>query len=247
MKTQVVLTVSASKRLIGRAVAQMDIVQKAKKDGILVVSGGTTDGYLAEELLGHEIDKRAFRYGITTPHNPERKGGPAPQGRKDLIFRNGQIDESVDRITIVPDMKRGDVYVKGANALDYRNKVAGILIENPTGGTVGASWGRIYGSHMHIVIPVGLEKVVYHDIFSLARKTMDPDYMGPSLYPVTGIIVTEIEALKMLSGVDAELLASGGIAGAEGSVRLLLEGEAEVVKKALALVESVRDEPRFLM
>lgn len=247
MKAEVILTVSASKRLIARAVAQMDIVQKARKDGILVVSGGTTNSYLAEELLGHEIDKRAFRYGITTPHSPERQDGPAPQGRKDLIFRKGQIDDTVDRIAIVPDMKRGDVYIKGANALDYRNKVAGILIRNPTGGTVGAAWGPIYGSHIYLVIPVGLEKVVDHDIMSMARKTMAPDYPGPSLYPVTGIIVTEIEALKMLSGVDAELLAAGGIAGAEGSVRLYLEGEEATVRKALAVVESVHDEPRFLL
>ncbi len=245
MRTQVLLTVSESKRLIAKAVAQMDIVQKARKDGILVVCGGTTNGYLAEELLGETIDKRAFRYGVTAPENPERQEGPAASGRKDLIFRQGQIDDTVDRIGIVPDMSRGDVYIKGANALDYQRKVAGILIGNPTGGTVGGAWGRIYGSHLHLIIPVGLEKLVCHDIMEMARKTMTPEYVGPTLYPITGIIVTEIEALKMLSGVDAELLAAGGVAGAEGAVYLYLEGDDATIQKAKAVVQSVRGEPRF--
>jgi hypothetical protein len=225
----------------------MEIVQTAKNEGILVICGGTTNGYLAEEFLGETIDKRAFRYGITLPSNPEKGSGGAPSGRKDLIYRHGHIDDTVDRIGIVPDMKRGDVFIKGANALDYKNKVAGILIANPTGGTVGGGWGRVFGSHIYLIIPVGLEKLIYGDIWDLARKTMVPEYIGPSLYPVTGIIVTEIEALEMLSGVHAELLAAGGVAGAEGSVRLYLEGDENTMAKAKAVLDGVRGEPRFLM
>jgi hypothetical protein len=247
MKTEAILTVSESKRLIAKAIYQMDIVQKAKAEGILVICGGTTNGYLAEEFLGQPVDKRAFRYGITLPSKPEKGMPGEPSGRKDLIFRNGQVDDSVDRIGIVPSMKRGDVFIKGANALDYKNKVAGILIANPTGGTVGAGWGRIYGSHIHLIIPVGLEKVIYGDIWDLARKTMAPEYIGPSLYPVTGTIVTEIAALGMLSGVHAELLSAGGVAGAEGSIRLYLDGDDQTMGKAKAVLEGVRGEPRFLM
>jgi hypothetical protein len=247
MKTEVILTVSESKRLIAKAVAGMDIVQKAKNDGILVVCGGTTNGYLAEEFLGRPVDKRAFRYGITLPTNPDKGMPGTPSGPKDLIYRKGQVDDTVDRIGIVPDMTRGDVFIKGANALDYKNKVAGILIANPTGGTVGGGWGRIYGSHVYLIIPVGLEKIIYGDIWELARKTMTPDYIGPSLYPVTGIIVTEIEALQMLSGIHAELLSAGGVAGAEGSVRLYLEGDDDTMRKAKAVIDGVRGEPKFLM
>jgi hypothetical protein len=247
VRTSVVLTVAESKRLIAKAVAQMEIVQKAKRDGILVVAGGTTNGYLAEELLGEKIDKRVFRVGVTAPENPDRQDGPGPQGRKDLVYRKGQIVEGVDRLGLVPEMGRGDVFIKGANALDYRNKIAGILIRNPTGGTIGGSLGRIYGSRVSLIIPVGLEKVIYQDINELARKTMEQNYEGPSLYPVTGIIVTEIEALKMLSGVDAELLSAGGIAGAEGAVYLYLEGDEATVRKAKEVVQSVRGEPRFLL
>ena len=248
MKRQVVLTVSESKRLIAKAVAGMEVVQKAKKDGILVISGGTTNSDLAEEILGHPIDKRAFRHGITVPAvNPERGGGGDPQGTPDLVLRKGQVDSTVNRITVVPEMGRGDVFIKGTNALDYKNKVAGILIANPSGGSVGGAWGHIYGTHLHLIIPVGLEKLVYEDIYALARRTMDPDYVGPTLYPVTGTIVTEIEALRLLTGVEASLLAAGGVAGAEGAVRLLLEGTAQQVEQALTLVGQIQGEPRWVL
>jgi hypothetical protein len=42
LRAQVVLTPAESKRLIAKAVAKMDIVQKAFKEGIVVVSTGTT-------------------------------------------------------------------------------------------------------------------------------------------------------------------------------------------------------------
>jgi hypothetical protein len=76
---------------------------------------------------------------------------------------------------------------------------------------------------------------------------MDPDYEGPSIWPITGIIFTEIEALEVLCGVQATLMAAGGIAGAEGSVRLMIEGADEDVKAALDVVKGVKGEPRYLL
>jgi hypothetical protein len=67
------------------------------------------------------------------------------------------------------------------------------------------------------------------------------------MWPITGVIVTEIEALQILTGVDAHLYAAGGIAGAEGAVRLLLEGSDDEVKAALNLVDSIKGEPRYLL
>ena len=65
------------------------------------------------------------------------------------------------------------------------------------------------------------------------------------LYPVTcGLVVTEIEALGILTGVAARHVASGGIAGSEGAVVLLLEGDPKGVAKAFELCQSVKDEPR---
>ena len=53
--------------------------------------------------------------------------------------------------------------------------------------------------------------------------------------------------LRTHEHVDAYLYSAGGIAGAEGSVRLLLDGTDEEVEAALKLVESVKGEPRYLL
>ena len=51
-----ILTVAESKRLIGKAVAQMPIVKNALANGMVIVIKGTTDAYVAEELTGKKAD-----------------------------------------------------------------------------------------------------------------------------------------------------------------------------------------------
>lgn len=247
MKRQVVLTVSESKRLIAKSVAALPEVQIAMKKGIVVVATGTTNAFVLEELWGKKFDKRRYRSGITTPEAPEELGEPQGEPISDVVFRNGEVEEELNRFNAVEQMGKGDVYIKGANALDYVGGVAGVLIGSPTGGTVGAVLGSIVGKKISLIIPVGLEKLVYEDINELHRLAMDEDSEGPSLWPITGEIVTEIEALWNLTGVDAYLYAAGGVAGAEGAVRLLIDGTEKQVGSALKLVESIRGEPRYLL
>jgi len=247
MKKMVILTVAESKRLIAKGVAAMPEVKKAMKDGMVVVATGTTNSYVLEELWGKKIDKRRYRSGITTPNVPEKDPTPQEEPIPDVVFRNGEVVKELNRFNAVNEMKKGDVYLKGANALDYKNRMAGTLIGGPTGGTVGATIGQIVGKKIHLIIPVGLEKLVYEDINELHRLAASEDYDGPSLWPLTGTIVTEIEALKILTGAKATLVASGGIAGAEGAVRLILEGTDEQVDAAVKLVESIKGEPRYLL
>lgn len=247
MKRQVVLTVAESKRLIAKAVAALPEVQKAMAEGTVVVATGTTNAYVLEELLGKRIDKRCYRSGITTPDEPEKS--PEPQGEKipDAVFVKGQLDPKYDRVNAVKDMKKGDVYIKGANALDYLANMAGILIGGMDGATIGNTLGHIIGKQIHLVIPVGLEKLTYEDINELHMLAGDEDYEGPRMWPITGIIVTEIEALGLLTGVDAYLYSAGGVAGAEGAVRLLVEGTDEEVQETLELIKSIKGEPRYLL
>jgi hypothetical protein len=157
------------------------------------------------------------------------------------------VAKELNRFTAIEQMKKGDVYIKGANALDYVDQVAGVLIGDPKGGTVGAVLGGIIGKQINLIIPVGLEKLVYEDINDLHLLAMEEDYEGPRMWPITGIIVTEIEALEVLAGVYATLYAAGGVAGAEGSVRLMIEGVDKNVEAALELVKSVKGEPRYLL
>jgi len=247
MKRQFVLTVAESKRLIAKAVAALPEVQRAMKDGTVVVATGTTNAYVLEELWGRKIDKRCYRSGITTPDEPERS--PEPQGEKipDVVFVKGKPEPKYDRVNAVEDMKKGDVYIKGANVLNYDDNVAGILIGGMDGATIGNTIGHIIGKQIQLIIPVGLEKLTYEDINELHLIASEEDYEGPRMWPITGTIVTEIEALAILAGVDAYHYSAGGVAGAEGAVRILVEGTDEEVEETLELVKSIKGEPRYLL
>lgn len=247
MKTQVVLTVSESKRLIAKGVAALPEVRRAMEEGVVCVSPGTTNAYILEELWGREFDKRRYKRGFTAPRTPDMLDTPPEDAIHDVVFREGVVDDELDRYNSVVHMEKGDVYIKGANALDYYGGVAGVLIGNPRGGTLGAALGRIIARKISLIIPVGLEKLVYGDINELHILAAAEDSEGKSLWPITGTIVTEIEALQILTGVDAYLMASGGIAGAEGAVRLLLDGTTEEVEAAVELVDSIAGEPRYLL
>ena len=66
------------------------------------------------------------------------------------------------------------------------------------------------------------------------------------MLPVTGKIITEIEALELLCGVRATLAAAGGIAGAEGCVALYLEGGEQQMERVGELLNEIQGEPRIL-
>ncbi len=46
--------------------------------------------------------------------------------------------------------------------------------------------------------------------------------------------------------INVGLIGAGGIAGAEGAVRLMLEGTGEQVRHARKLVDLIRGEPPFV-
>jgi len=249
MQADVVLTALSSKRLIAKGVVALPCLKRAWENGYVVVCTGTTNAFVAEELLGEPMVKPPFLTGHTTPAKVPSAGYiPSPM-KTDLVFKNGQLVEDMSKFDAVKDFAAGDVLIKGANALNYEQQVAGVLIGHPEGGTVGGVLGPVIARKATLVIPCGLEKEVACDLLEVQRLQgqFDEQLNGvPSLWPVTGEIVTEIEALQVLTGCDAIHYSSGGILGAEGAVRLLLTGSAESVKAALALCQSIHGEPSFL-
>ena len=244
------LTVAESKRLIAKGVAALPEVRSAMAHGTLAIAKGSTNSYIVEEILGHKIDKTAYITGITTPSRPQTHPKLAEEKLPDVVFRHGKRLEGVTVPQAVGEMTRGDVLIKGANALNYNERVAGILVGHPTGGTIGATYGTVISRGITLVIPVGFEKCVAESIAELAlRLGRGGEVISdgiPGLFPVTGLIVTEIEAVETLvPGVKASVVAAGGICGAEGAVWLLVEGEREVVRRAADLIAAVQGEPPF--
>lgn len=149
---------------------------------------------------------------------------------------------------IIKDMKRGDVFIKGANAVDCRRLTAGIYLGHDTGGTIGAALGTIAARGIRLVIPVGLEKLVGSSIEDLSvemQSAMYGDDQHVGYIAVHGEIITEIEALDILFGVTAEHMGSGGVGGAEGSVHLLISGDKDKVSKAMWYVRQIQGERVF--
>jgi hypothetical protein len=143
-------------------------------------------------------------------------------------------------------MKAGDVFLKGANALNYETGLAGVLVGHPTGGTLGTVLGTLVARRIRLLVPVGLEKEVPFDIADAADILVEAGGPGPSLWPIHGDIFTEIEALHVLCGVAAVPIGAGGVGGAEGAVWLACFGDDEQIEGVDALADLLADEPPFV-
>jgi len=88
-----------------------------------------------------------------------------------------------------------------------------------------------------------MEKRVLEDMDDLAAWANAPDASGPRLFAVPGEIFTELEAVELLTGAEAALLAAGGVYGAEGADWMGVRGTEEQEEAAEALIRSVRNEP----
>jgi hypothetical protein len=242
-----ILTVAEAKRLIARAVKLHPAVDAALKNGIVAVAKGSTNSYVVEELTGERIRRQHYCTGVTRPLRGGQAGETADR-LPDLVLRKGERVQGTPAVKMAAEMGPGDVFIKGANALNYDKRQAGILIGHPTGGTVGAVLGTLVSRRVTLLIPVGLEKSIPGDIHELYREmaAAGPTGSGPMLWPVDGEILTEVEAIGLLSGARAAPIGAGGIGGAEGSVRLSVWGSAEQVNRAEAAIEAVLGEPPFL-
>jgi len=243
-----VLTVAESKRLIARALKRHPAVINALNQGILAIAKGTTNSYIVEELLEEGIDRTDYCTGVTKPARGA-EGAVTGGGIPDVVLRDGHRLEDVSAVEIVAEMGPGDVFIKGANALNYDRRQAGLLIGHPTGGTIGSVIGTVVSRRATLLIPVGLEKSIPGDLHEMYRilARAGAEGEGPMLWPIDGEIFTEVEALQLLmSGGNAAPIAAGGIAGAEGSVRIAVWGSSEHVSRAEAAVNDILGEPPFI-
>ncbi len=248
VQARLVFTVSEGKRLIAKAVARMPIVRHAREKGTLIVTKGTTNTYVAEEITGETIQHGAFVLGRTYPE----KGGallPEVGSTGEIVYVKGQRRKDLSLQEAVAELQAGDVVIKGGNALDYARKTAGVYIGSGTGGTTGTIMPYVVARKAHLIIPIGLEKqcaLPVVDIQLMMRAPLENLNSIPSMFLLTGTIVTEIEALGILSGVSAFQVGAGGIGGAEGAAHLIVRGNREQVREALRIAASIQGEPAFV-
>ena len=219
MKAVFTFTPAESKRLIAKGVAQSEPVREAMDKAYVIIPGGTTNGFVAQELTGLEVAPQAYTAGISV------KGVlcVTPAGERDdripiVLYKGERVDKTM--VEAFEDFHVETVVIKGANAVDPEGNV-GVITSGFDGGTVSATIGYMTSTGMRYVFPVGLEKLV-PSVPEAARwvgsKTMDYA-MGATfgMYCLSnGLVVTELQALQVLSGAEVGHIASGGIGGSDG-------------------------------
>ena len=234
------------KRLIARGVLALPEVKRVLENGWFVVSRGITPSYILEELTGQDYDTANCTAGIITEGRmasvlEDDRLGP-------WVFKNGNLDETPAPV-VLDQFTAHDVSVKGANAVDPDGNI-GVFAADKAGGTVGGIWPTITARGAHWVAPVSLERLI-PSVIEAARHCGNHlwDYtMGQSagfMPVVNALVVTEVQAIELLTGVTAVHVGSGGVAGSEGAVMLALEGEHDVVLEAYELIEGIKGEPQF--
>jgi hypothetical protein len=241
---QVTITTAMGKRLIGKGMAQHPVIKNVLGAGTLVIIGGTTNGYVAEEILGSlgvgdQFSRRGFRRGVTAAPGVK---APKVDFPGDVVIRRGEWIKGRTIQDTVDELNEGDVILKGGNAFDARGQAA-VQIGSSVGGTAWLALSAVIGRRVYLMVPIGLEKRVLEDVNVLAMRCNAPGGEGPGLLPLPAPIFTELDAIKLLTGADAKLMAAGGVYGAEGASWLTIEGSEQEIESAVNLVDSVVGEP----
>lgn len=261
MRASFVLTPPESKRLIAKAIIKTNEIKKALEKAYIILCEGTINVMIAQELFGLNIKSEDYicgvvmdgvtctsglssktRIEVTFKECPQKKVWvPFP-----LVAYKGKIvDISYHRA--INDFHIDTLVIKGGNAID-KEKNVGVILGGYDGGITAKVMGHCISQGTKLICPIGLEKTVF-SVREAANYTggkrfnysMGSDY---GLIVVSNaFVVTEIEAIKILSGADAFHVASGGIGGSEGAVVLSCEGTLDEVKSIINIIEGIKGEP----
>lgn len=242
MKAQFSLTCPESKRLIGKAVSRHPKVKKALKSGIVAIGLGSTNAFVVEEILKKKIEKERYIAGFVDEEGPCVV--PVSKRIPEVVLKKGKVVKEKPG-EIVKKMGPADIFIKGANALDF-DGVAGVMMGSETGGTVAEVLGIIKARGINLIIPVGLEKLVPYSINEVSNATgifkVDCSLGIPvGIMPVAGEVITEIEALESL-GVRAIVIGSGGIGDGETAKTFQIDGSKREVERVVNAVKKIKGE-----
>jgi hypothetical protein len=242
----VILSPAQSRRLVAKGAVASPIFQKAYKGGMIIIARGITNAYLCEELFNISIDNKANQTVGLVAHGANNSV-TAPPPCTWHVINKGKIVERADSNVEIAKFVKGDVVVKGANAIDHTG-LTGTYASSLKCGTMGATWPYLTTRGGEFLVPVSLEKMV-PCVMTAARHTgvyhFDKSMGLPAkIVPLLEAkAITEIEALAILFGVKVYQTGAGGVAGSEGSVHLAIEGDEDRVSQAFDLCKSLKDEP----
>ncbi|TYQ15269.1 UNVERIFIED_CONTAM: hypothetical protein Cloal_1703 [Acetivibrio alkalicellulosi] len=251
---QYFLSTAAGKRLIAKSLLHISSIVEALENRTIVIIAGTTNGYIVEEIFKRksqtcEFSKNRFFRGVSLPP----KYVTTDTGRLsdeslfpgDVVIEKGKWHKGKTIFDVADSLQKGDVIIKGANAINLKSKQVAIYIGHPTAGTISATLQAVLGRRVELYLPVGLEKRIDGDINDIARRLNSVNATGLGYLPVSGNIITELQAIKTITGAEAELVAGGGVCGAEGSCWIAVSGNQKQLRDVDDLIKDIANEPNF--
>jgi hypothetical protein len=253
MLAQIVLTPTESKKLISKAIAKLDVVKQAAAEGLIVLHPSSSTYFIIEELTGAKPKTNHWVCGVVAPRGmcvemAMALGGHTPQSTEFdpgklgglWAIKKGKVIAENTTSGLMEQMTSSDVYIKGVNALDAQGNVGILCGERGGLGLVLSAWKK---KKFSLIFPAGLEKLIPIPVRQAAIEAKQAKYeygmglpAGLFAYPA-GTSVTEIDAVKILSGAAAIPIASGGLGGAEGATTLIIKGTKEQVTEAIKFIE----------
>ncbi|MBI5967001.1 MAG: hypothetical protein HY882_03965 [Deltaproteobacteria bacterium] len=258
MQAEIVLTPTESKKLITKSILQLKEFQSALEKGIVAMHPSSSTVFLYEKIMGRRpqgvwvcgvIAQKGLCGSREALEMIAARGPGIHDPAKSLqtwFFKKGALQEQTPLGEILDQMTASDMYIKGSNALDPQGNV-GVLYANPAGG--GGTVGKVIAAHrkkkFHLLLPIGLEKLIPVTIVEASKKAGFKKVekamgMPCGLIPVPGRKIDEVDAFKILSGARATPIAAGGLGGAEGSVVLALQGTEREIQKALEVTQTIK-------
>jgi hypothetical protein len=261
MRAQVTLIPTESKKFIAKAVARMEIVQNALKNGIIALHPSTSTVFIVEELIGKIPETEYWVCGIVSKKGTCRSATltqwrdkedtevhvSAPAGfPHTVLIEKGKLKMGVLLGEILNQMGPEDVYIKGVNAVDTDNTV-GVLIGNRVeSGTIGVVMARSKRKGFKVIFPVGLEKLIPIPVRQAAEEAALRNFLDYSMgmpcamVACKGLAITETKAVEILTGATAVAMSMGGLGGAEGAITMIIKGDDDQVPKAIEYIEEAK-------
>jgi hypothetical protein len=241
-KIQFTLTVEEGKQIIAMGTCEHPLFKRSLSNSRIILKGGTTVSRIAEIIAGiplkisGRISKRGTMASVGKTQAPHS-----------IIIEKGKwlnVDEDIVKLS--QTMGGNDLVVCGANAFDSQGRAA--MITGSAGGSnPGASLSFWYSEGVPMLIPVGIEKMIPGNLDEIISRTgrrgKDLSWgMAVGLLPLKGEIITEIEAVRLLTGVECQAIGAGGLFEAQGSVTLEAWGEDIKIDNLIEIIKKIKCE-----
>jgi hypothetical protein len=246
MHIQIVLNVWESKAFIAKAIMNHPEIQKHLTTGTIAIGRGITNAFILREVLtltgnsDFDIDIENYVAGVIDGtlwvSNPDTR-------TPEVVFRKGKpLFEP-----IVDSVESCDLIIKGGNTLGT-DWVAGVLVANPQGGTIGSVYSIALSRGIKILVPISIQKTIPFAITEITPELGGQDKIDfarglpVGLFPVIGgEIFSEIEAIYSIATVNVYPIAAGGVYDGAGSTVLEISGPSSEVQKVKTSFDEIKN------